>query len=75
MDFYQSNYPTGRLYTFLKGNDLTFIKGRPYLFVRWSRPINPFTLEKMDFLNAVFFANGREVLVDKTMLKKFKIVE
>ena len=83
MDWFKENYPTGRLYTFtgsrqgslpgLKAKE-TFVNGRPYLFVRWSRPTNPYTGEKCGFLNAVFFVCGIEVLVDPGMLKEFEII-
>lgn len=84
MDWYKENYPTGNLYTYQRRqqsfssmiyNGDTFIKGRPYLFVRWSTPVNPYTQEKMDFDNAVFFVDGSETLIDRGMLKDFELIE
>jgi hypothetical protein len=83
MDWFRENYPTGRLYTYtgsmqgilpgVKAKE-TFIHGRPYLFVRWNRPTNPYTKEKCGFLNAVFFVGGAEVLIDRGMLKEFELI-
>ena len=84
MTWYKENYPTGKLYIYNRrqrkfsgfhGNDIPFANGRAYLFVGWSTPVNPYTGEKMDFDNGVFFANGGEILVDRIMLKDFKPVE
>ena len=84
MDWYKETYPTGKLYiynrrqqTFFRSiqTEALFASGRPYLFVRWSTPINPYTEEKMDFANAVFFAHGEEVTIDRGMLKDFELVE
>ena len=83
MDWYKENYPTGKLYIYQRRQQSfssiiysgdTFIKGWPYLFVRWSTPTNLMG-EKMDFDNAVFFAHGEEVLIDRGMLKDFELVE
>ena len=84
MDWYKETYPTGKLYIYNRRqqsfssviyNGGTFTSGRPYLFVRWSTPICPYTEEKMDFANAVFFAHGEEVHIDRGMLKDFELVE
>ncbi|MHC4244669.1 MAG: hypothetical protein ACYSU4_19845, partial [Planctomycetota bacterium] len=56
-------------------NGDTFITGIPYLFVRWSTVTNPYTQEKMDFDNAVFFAHGEEVTIDRGMLRDFELIE
>jgi hypothetical protein len=83
MDWYKQNYPTGKLYIYKRRqqtfsdlyNGDTFISGRPYLFVRWSTPTNPYTQEKMHFDNAVFFVDGSEHWIDRGMLKDFELVE
>jgi len=84
MDWYKENYPTGKLYIYQRRQQSfssmiysggTFIKGWPYLFVRWSTPTNVYTQEKMDFDNAVFFAHGEEVHIDRGMLKDFELIE
>jgi len=84
MDWYKENYPTGKLYIYQRrqqslssiiSNGDTFITGRPYLFVRWSTPTNPYTQEKMDFDNAVFFVDGSETLIDRGMLRDFELIE
>ena len=83
MDWYREEYPTGKLYIYQRrqqtfsglSNGGTFIKGWPYLFVRWSTPVNPHTQEKMDFDNAVFFAHGEEVFIDRSMLIDFELIE
>ena len=83
MNWFKKKYPTGKLYIYKKKQQTfgvmydgdTFISGRPYLFVRWSTPINPYTEQKMDFDNAVFFVDGSEVFIDRSMLKDFELVE
>ena len=84
MDWYKENYPTGKLYIYQRRQQSfssmiysggNFIKGWPYLFVRWSTPTNTYTQQKMDFDNAVFFAHGKEVVIDRAMLKDFELIE
>jgi hypothetical protein len=84
MDWYKENYPTGKLYIYNRrqgkfsgfhGNDIPFANGRPYLFVRWSTPVNPITQERMDFDNAVFFVDGSETLIDRGMMRDFELIE
>lgn len=84
MDWYKENYPTGKLYIYQRRQQIfssviyngdTFITGIPYLFVRWSTVTNPYTQEKMDFDNAVFFAHGEEVTIDRGMLRDFELIE
>ena len=84
MDWYKHNYPTGKLYIYKRRqqrfssaiyNGDTFIKGSPYLLVRWSTPVKPISGTRMDFDNAVFFVDGGETLVDRGMLRDFELVE
>jgi hypothetical protein len=83
MDWYKENYPTGKLYTYQRRQQVfpsviygdTFITGRPYLFVRWSTPVNPISGTRMDFQNAVFFVNGSETLIDRGMMRDFELIE
>jgi len=82
MDWYRHNYPTGKLYMYNRKQGILpvwtehpFHSGRPYLFVRWSTPVNPITQERMDFDNAVFFVNGSETFIDRGMMRDFELIE